>query len=72
MVSFGNIQFLRLTLILLFFTILGRNLFSANRYWDTDGADSLDQGWNSPNWNTNSDGSGTKSGWTNQKIAIFV
>ena len=71
MVSFGNIQFLRLTFILLFFTVLGRNLFSANRYWDTDGADSLDAGWDSTNWNTNSDGSGTKSGWTNQDIAIF-
>ena len=71
MVSFGNIQFLRLTFILLFFAILGRNLFSADRYWDTDGNNALNAGWNSTNWNTNSDGSGTKSGWTNQDTAIF-
>ena len=71
MVSFGNIQFLRLTFLLLFLTILGRNLFSADRYWDTDGNNALNAGWNSTNWNTKSDGSGTKSGWTNQDTAIF-
>ena len=80
MVSFGNIQFLRLTFILLFFTILGRNLFSANQYWDRDNGaagatsesnSSATGNWGDSNWNSNADGSGSNGTWSNGNTAIF-
>ena len=79
MVSFGNIQFLRLTFILLFFTFLVSKLFSADQHWDTHndsaGASSNDLNatgnWAGSNWNSNSDGSGSNGAWSNGNTAIF-
>ncbi|MBT7651448.1 MAG: hypothetical protein HN553_10770 [Opitutae bacterium] len=64
--------------MLLFLTILGRNLFSANQYWDRhDGSTGASTGvtasgdWDDSNWNSNADGSGSNGTWSNGNTAIF-